>query len=149
MLEISQTATYIIWAFMIVFFGAFEAITLQLVSIWFVFGSIGALIASFCGLDFIWQVLIFIIISVLALIITRPLVKKYINTSKLPTNADRVIGQQALVIEEINNIEATGQVKVDGKTWTARAADDTVIPQGIMVNVEKIEGVKLIVKSIS
>lgn len=146
MLEISQATAYIIWAVMIVLFGVFEAITFQLVSIWFVVGSIAALIASFFGLEFIWQVLIFVIVSALALIITRPLVKKYINVKKLPTNADKVIGQIGVVVEEINNLDSTGQVKADGKIWTARSTDDTIIPNGAKVKIEKIDGVKLIVR---
>ena len=145
MLEISQATAYIIWAVMIVLFGVFEAITFQLVSIWFVVGSIAALIASFFGLEFIWQVLIFVIVSALALIITRPLVKKYINVKKLPTNADKVIGQIGVVVEKINNLDSTGQVKADGKIWTARSTDDTIIPNGAKVKIEKIDGVKLIV----
>ena len=83
--------------------------------------------------------------AVLALVITRPLVKKYIRPKKEHTNADRVLNQTGIVVEEIDNVKATGQVKVDGKIWTARSADGTVIPYDSIVKTEKISGVKLIV----
>jgi membrane protein implicated in regulation of membrane protease activity len=84
----------------------------------------------------------------LALVITRPLVKKYIHPHKEHTNADKVLDQIGVVTQDIDNINAKGQVKVDGKTWTARAIDNSLIPSGSEVKIEKIEGVKLIVKNI-
>lgn len=147
MVEITQTAMYIFWAAAIILFAIAEAVTAQLVSIWFVAGSIAALIAALFGATPIIQAVIFIAVTILALVITRPLVKKYIHPKKEYTNADKVIGQIGIVAEEINNIKATGQVKVDGKMWTARSTDNSIIPTEREIIIERIEGVKLIVKN--
>lgn len=136
----------IVWAAAIIIFGTLEALTAQLVSIWFVIGAIAALIAQLLSAPLYLQIVVFIIVSVIALAITRPLVKKYIHPKMQRTNADRVLEQHGLVVEKIDNTNATGQVKVDGKIWTARSLDDTVIPEDAKVQVEKIDGVKLIVK---
>jgi len=137
---------YIIWAAAIIVFGVLEGMTAQLVSIWFVLGAIAALIASLCGATLPVQIIIFVAVTIITLIATRPIVKKKINFTAEKTNADRCIGESAVVIEEINNLEATGQVKADGKIWTARSSDGSVIPKDKIVTVEKIDGVKLIVK---
>lgn len=147
MVEITETTMFIFWAAAIILFGVAEAVTAQLVSIWFLIGAIAALIAAFFGANLIIQIIVFIAVSILALVITRPLVKKYINPKKEHTNADRVIGQVGIVAEDIDNIKATGQVKADGKIWTARATDNSIIPSGCEVIIEKIDGVKLIVKN--
>ena len=136
----------IIWAIAIVVFGVLEGVTAQLVSIWFVLGSIAALVASICNVPVPIQIVIFVAVTIITLIATRPLVRKRINFKAEKTNADRCIGASAVVCEEINNLEAKGQVKVDGKTWTARSSDGSIIPENTVVTVEKIEGVKLIVK---
>ena len=146
----SDSMMYIIWAAAIIGFGVLEAITVQLVSIWFVIGSVAGLVSALLGapiyLQVIIQVIICIAVSVLALLVTRPLVRKKLQTKVQPTNADRVIGQTAVVVEEINNIAQTGTVKIDGKVWTARSCDDKILPPNSLVTIEKIEGVKLIVK---
>lgn len=147
MAEISQTTIYIIWAAAIILFGVFEGITVQLVSIWFMLGAITALVAALLGVSFPIQILIFVAVTILALVITRPLVKKYIHPKKVHTNADKVIGQIGIVTAQIDNVSAEGQVKVDGKEWTARAVNNEIIPEGEKVIIEKIEGVKLIVKT--
>ena len=141
----NQTSIYILWAAAIVIFAVLEAVTVQLVSIWFVFGAIAALIASLCGANFLTQILIFTGVTVLTLIVTRPLVKKHLKPKVQSTNADRCIGKEAVVTERIDNMAATGQVKVGGNIWTARSAFSDVIEAGEIVRVEKIDGVKLIV----
>ena len=138
---------YIVWAIAILLFGILEGITAQLVSIWFLLGSVAALIASFFGASTAVQVVIFVAVTIITLIATRPIVKKRINTKFEKTNADRCIGNDAVVVEEINNLEPTGQVKADGKIWSARSSDGTIIPENTVVTVEKIDGVKLIVKT--
>lgn len=147
MVEITETTMYIFWAIAIILFGIAEAFTAQLVSIWFLIGAIAALISAICGANLIIQIIVFIAVSILALVITRPLVKKYINPKKEYTNADRVIGQIGIVVEDINNINATGQVKTDGKIWTARSIDNSIISANSEVIIDKIDGVKLIVKT--
>lgn len=144
----SDTAMYIIWAVAIFLFGALEGVTTQLVSIWFMLGAIGALIAALCHTAFLVQIIVFIAITVITLAATRPIVRKKLNVKFEKTNADRCIGQDAIVIEEINNLLPQGQVKVDGKVWTARSSvQDKTIPQNAVVRVEKIDGVKLIVST--
>lgn len=147
MVEITQTTVYIFWAAAILIFGIAEAITVQLVSIWFLVGAIAALIAALCGASPVIQIIIFIAVSVLALVITRPFVKKFVSSKKQKTNYDRVIGQIGIVTEDIDNINAAGQVKADGKIWTARSIDSSIIPAGSEVVIDRIDGVKLIVKN--
>lgn len=144
--SMSDSMMYIIWAAAIIGFGVLEAITVQLVSIWFVIGSVAGLVSALLGAPIYLQVIICIAVSVLALLVTRPLVRKKLQTKVQPTNADRVIGQTAVVVEEINNLAQTGTVKIDGKVWTARNCDDKILPPNSLVAVEKIDGVKLIVK---
>ncbi|MCC8074030.1 MAG: NfeD family protein [Clostridiales bacterium] len=143
--ELATTTMYVLWAAAIVLFGVLEAVTAQLVSIWFMIGSIGAFIAALCGGTFKTQMIVFLAITVLALAVTRPLVKKYIKPKIERTNADRVINQTGVVVEEINNLSATGQVKVDGKLWTARSDNNSIIPCDSLVTIKEIQGVKLIV----
>ena len=124
-----MTKMYIFWAVAIVAFGFLEGITAQLVSIWFVLGSIGALITAFCGGDIKLQLIVFVAVTLVTLIATRPIVKKRLNSKVEKTNADRCIGQDAVVTEEINNLLSTGLVKADGKTWSARSSDKSIIPK--------------------
>jgi membrane protein implicated in regulation of membrane protease activity len=136
----------IIWAIAIVAFAVAEGMTAQLVSIWFVFGSIVGLISALCDADIWVQIILFVAVTIITLLATRPIVKKKLYTKVQPTNADRCIGQEGVVTEEINNLSPSGQVKADGKIWTARSSDKSIIPQGTVVIIEKIDGVKLIVK---
>ncbi len=142
-----EYAMMIFWIALLVILIVIEAVTAQLVTIWFAAGAAAALIAELCGLQQWMQWVIFIAVSAVALIATRPLVKKMTAKKLQPTNADRCIGQTAVVIEEIDNIEGKGQVHVNGVTWTARSSDGTVFRKDERVTVEKIEGVKLIVKA--
>ena len=137
---------YIVWICAGIIFGVLEAVTVQLVSVWFVIGSCAALVSSLLGAKLYVQIIVFIVTSVLMLLITRPIVKKKLTVKVEPTNADRCIGLIATVIEDINNIDGTGLVKVDGKIWTARSLDSSIIEKGTKVIIEKIDGVKLIVK---
>ena len=90
--------------------------------------------------------LIFALVSAAALVLTRPLVRRFMTKPHVPTNLDRVLGMIAKVTEPVDNDRASGAVYVDGKTWTARSADGSVIPAGTQVKVQKIEGVKLLVQ---
>lgn len=137
-----------VWSAAIVVFLIIEAVTVGIASIWFALGSICALLAALLGAPTWLQIVWFAVISVLTLIITRPIVKKYVHAKAQPTNADRVIGCPAVVTEEINNLEGRGCVKIGGKEWSARSADDKPIPSDAVVKVIRIEGVKLIVAAI-
>lgn len=133
-----------IWLCAIVIFGAIEALTAGLVSIWFVCGSAAALLVSFFGGALWLQVALFLVVSAITLAATRPLVRK-MTSNIVPTNLDRAIGATARVTEEIDNLAGTGAVYVDGKVWTARSSSGAVIPAETLVTVERMEGVKLFV----
>ena len=137
----------IFWLVAVIVLGITEALTVGLVTVWFAVGALAALISSLFGGPLWLQILLFIVVTAVTLVTTRPLVKKYFGkNSHKPTNADMVLGKKVQVTEEINNLQGTGAVKCDGKEWTARSEDGGVIPAGEIVTAVKIEGVKLIVK---
>ena len=136
----------IFWAAAIVAFVVIELATVGLASIWFALGALCALIAALLNAPLWMQIVWFAVISAAALVLTRPLVKKYINSKTYATNADRVIGSRAVVKERIDALAATGAVLADGKMWTARTADGSVLEPGAIVTVREINGVKLIVE---
>lgn len=137
----------IFWIAAMIFFIIVEAVTVGLASIWFAIGSVAALICALAGGPVWLQVVWFVAVSALTLYLTRPLVKKYVAGRAVPTNADRNIGRTAVVTEEINNLAATGAVKVDGLDWTARSTDDSItIPKDSVVVIREIRGVKLLVE---
>lgn len=144
---IPPSGTIAFWVVALVVFLIVEALTAGLVSIWFVFGSLVALICAALGAAVWLQIFWFVIVSVATLVLTRPLVKRYVDSRSVATNADRSIGRAAVVTERIDNLAATGAVKLDGVVWTARSTDDAVaIETGERVTVRAIEGVKLIVE---
>ena len=136
----------VIWAAAIVVFLIVEAATVGLASIWFAIGALAALISALFGAPVWMQVAWFVIVSGVTLYFTRPLAKKYVNARRQPTNADRLIGMEGIVLERIDNIAATGAVAIDGKHWTARSADGEPVEAGSLVVAKAIEGVKLIVE---
>ena len=137
----------ILWLGAMIVFIVLELSTVSLTCIWFALGALAALIAALCHAPVWLQLVWFFVISVLTLVATRPLVKKFINAKTQPTNADMVIGQTCVVLEPISNLSETGAVKVGGKVWTARSTDGTVFAPGEKVVAVRIEGVKLIVAS--
>ncbi len=144
---IPPSGTIAFWVAALVVFLIVEAVTAGLVSIWFVFGSLVALICAALGAAVWLQIFWFVIVSVATLVLTRPLVKRYVDSRSVATNADRSIGRAAVVTERIDSLAATGAVKLDGVVWTARSTDDAVtIETGERVTVRAIEGVKLIVE---
>lgn len=144
---IPPSGTIAFWVAALVVFLIVEAVTAGLVSIWFVFGSLVALICAALGAAVWLQIFWFVIVSVATLVLTRPLVKRYVDSRSVATNADRSIGRTAVVTERIDNLAAAGAVNLDGVVWTARSTDDAVaIETGERVTVRAIEGVKLIVE---
>ena len=136
----------IFWLAAMIILLVVEALVPGLVSIWFALGALAALIFSLLHAPVWLQVLCFLIVSILALVLTKPFVKKFQSGKIQPTNADAVIGKEGLVTEEVNNILGTGSVTVDGKTWTARNLDENSVSNvGEVKKVVKIEGVKLII----
>lgn len=135
-----------IWIAAIIIFGVAEAATAGLTSIWFVLGGVAGLIAAVCGGPIWLQVVLFFAVSIAALAFTRPLVAKWMKKDIKPTNADMVLGGTARVTERIDNALPSGAVYIDGKTWTARSADGSVIEPDAAVRILRMEGVKLIVQ---
>ena len=134
------------WVALMIAFAAVELITPQLVCIWFAIGSLGAFIAALLNAPLWLQILIFILVSVIMIFVTRPLYRRFIKTKLVPTNSDRLIGETAVVTEAIDNLDAKGAVKVQGQVWSARSENGEAIPADTRVTVLRIEGVKLIVK---
>lgn len=135
----------VVWAVLIVVFLIVEGVTAGLASIWFAIGALFALISVFLGAPIWLQIIIFIIVSIIALFITRPLARKYVNSQKHATNADRVIGMTASVTERIDNVAGKGAASVGGRVWTARSATGEIIEKDTKAVIQAIEGVKLIV----
>ena len=140
----------IFWLIAFFVFAVGEAVTVGLVSVWFAVGALAAMFAAALGAGLWLQVTVFLGISALALALFKPLSSKILKPRVSATNADRVIGSAALVTETIDNTQAQGQVKVktDGQVWTARSAQNVVIPAGTDVRVLRIEGVKVMVETL-
>ena len=134
----------VIWIAAIVVFGIAEAATAGLVSIWFVGGSAAALIAAAFDGPLWLQCVLFLLVSAALLVATRPLARR-MREKVVPTNADRVLHHTARVTETVDNAQPTGAVYIDGKTWTARSEDGSVIAKDQTVEVVRMEGVKLFV----
>lgn len=136
-----------VWLGVTVLAAVVEAAVPALVSIWFVPGGLAALIVALIGGPVWLQVLLFLLVSAAALVITRPLYRRFKGKAPVSTNADRVLGSEAVVTREINNLAAAGRVEALGVSWAARSEDPgEIIAPGETVTVERIEGVKLIVK---
>ncbi len=124
-----------------------EALAPGLVSIWFALGALAAMISSMLGAPLWLQLVWFFLVSVVSLLLTRPLAKKYVNGRAVPTNADMAIGKDCVVTETIDNVRGTGAVSVGGKIWTARmASPEGKAEKGTVLRAVRIEGVKLIVE---
>lgn len=138
----------IVWLVLLLAFAAGEAATVGLTSIWFAAGALAALIAALLGGAMWLQIALFLAVSLLCLAAVRPLAKRHLNNQVEHTNADRAIGQEAQVTEDIDNIRGKGAVIIRGVTWTARSEDGSAIPAGTMVKVLRIEGVKVFVERV-
>ena len=137
----------VFWLVAMIALFVVEAATVNLVTLWFAFGALAALITSLLGGELWLQLVIFIAVTVITLIPTRKLAKKYFSKSHhQATNSDLVIGKDCIVVEEIDNLISTGAVKCLGKEWTARSENGEKIAVGETVIAIAIEGVKLIVR---
>ena len=135
----------LIWLGAIVVFGIAEAATAGLVSIWFVGGAVAALLTASFGGPLWLQFLLFLGVSAVLVVATRPIARRMLEKTITPTNADRVLRHTARVTETVDNDRPSGAVYIDGKTWTARSEDGTVIAKDRTVEVVRMEGVKLYV----
>lgn len=120
----------VLWIILVVGGSILEAATLSLVSIWFAAGALAALIAYALGAPVIVQWIVFVAVSVILLVFTRPIIKKLMPKSYTPTNGELDIGKKALVIEKIDSAAGTGRVNINGVYWGASVKDDTVIDEG-------------------
>ena len=141
-------AAYMWLAFMVGFVIVEAACPFHLVSIWFAVGSLAAMLAAVLGAQLWLQITLFLVVSVGLLAATLPLVKKFVIPRQKKTNVDAVIGTRGYVTEAVDNLSAAGQVKLGGMYWTARSEDGHRIPEGTLVEVTHIEGVKAFVKAV-
>lgn len=132
--------------------GAFlvlEIVTMGLTTVWFAGGSLVSALLAKLGLPVWVQITAFVVVSIVLLILTRPLAKKYFNSRIVPTNADSLIGRTGLVTQTIDNLQARGQVTVNGQVWTARnTMEDEILQEGTRIRVKSISGVKLLVEPV-
>ena len=134
------------WLVAFVVLIVIELLTMGLTTIWFAGGALIALLMACLGFNLVVQMIVFLLISGILLVMTRPIAMKYFNKDRQRTNAESLLGQTALVLEEIDNIHGTGKVEVNGMEWTARSKDEqTIIQKDVTVRIEEIQGVKLIV----
>ena len=138
----------VFWLAAVILLSIIEIFTFQLVAIWPAIGGIGGLLACTLGASVTVQFVVFIVISILLLILTRPMVKRILNNKQVRTNADRFIDRTAVVTEDISNPDSTGAAIISGITWIARSTYGHPIPKGAKVRIDRIEGSKLIVSKI-
>lgn len=136
------------WLILMVVFLVTEASTVTMVSLWFAAGSLVALIVSLLHGALWLQITLFLVVSAILLTLLRPLVRKHITPKLTPTNVDAIVGTTGLVTASIDNVTASGQVKLGAMTWTARSTSGASIPEGTLVRVDKIEGVKAFVSPV-
>lgn len=136
----------LIWLGVVALLLIIEAITAGLTTIWFAGGALLAALAALMGAGLGFQLLLFLCVSLLLLIFTRPLAMRFMNKGVTKTNVNSLIGTRAVVTKEINNLAQTGQVRINDIEWTARSSkDDILIPEKTIVEIEAVKGVKLIV----
>ena len=135
----------ICWLVALVILAVVEGATATLVSLWFALGALAALITSFF-VDNIWiQFAVFLVVSLVTLLVIRPLTRRYVTPKQVATNADRAVGAEGIVTQAIDNRSAQGQVTVSGAVCPARPEPEESIHEATPVRVLRIEGVKLIV----
>lgn len=143
-----QENTWIIWLVLMIAALVLESLSMQLFSIWFALGAAAALLACVFNAPLWVQIPLFVVVTVISLIATRPLVRR-LQKDRKPTNADRNLGKIAVVLEDIDNLNSTGQVRVEGQIWSARAEEDGIIfAAGQNVETVAIKGNKVIVKAL-
>ena len=136
-----------VWLVLLIVFIVIELFTMGLTTIWFAGGALLAAAAAALHMPLVIQVALFLIVSILLLFFTRPIAVRYFNKDRIKTNVESMVGRQAIVISEIDNLEGIGQVTVGGQEWTARSMDENQkLAVGTVVLVRAISGVKLIVE---
>ncbi len=137
----------IFWLVLLIVAIVVEVLTMGLTTIWFAGGALVAILAAMLHLPIWLQIILFAGVSLTLLFFTRPVAVKYFNRDRIKTNVESMVGRQAVVTGEIDNIQGIGQVTLSGQEWSARSTDEKVrIPVGSVVNVVSVSGVKLIVR---
>ena len=141
------------WVFWLIAAGIFfivEMATVGFLVFWLGIGSLLAMITSFITDSILIQAIVFVVSSTLLIIFTRPLVNKFVKVpNEVKTNAYSIIGKKAIVTSKINNIEGSGQIKIDGEVWSAKSSTDEDIPENTEVEILEIDGVKAVVKEVT
>ena len=137
----------VVWLILMVLCIVFEIATVGLVSIWFAGGALIACFLAMFNVHIVIQVIVFVVVSILLLIVTKPMAKKWINKDRIKTNYEGIIGKVVRVTERVDNINETGTALINGQEWTARSKSDNItLEQGEVAQVVNISGVKLILK---
>ena len=135
----------LLWFILMIVFISAEVSTVGLVSVWFAVGALAAMVTSLLGGALWLQAVIFLAVSAVLLALLRPFAKKFFQPKLTKTNVDAVIGSRGVVLEEINNLNASGRVKLDAMEWSARSTGGDPIPAGTVVCVDRVEGVRVFV----
>ena len=146
-LNISPAMLNLIWLGLFILLLVIEIITVGLTTIWFAAGALAALAANVLGANLIIQIIIFLAVSVVLLIFTRPWAEKHLNRKRVRTNYERAIGKVIRITEKVDNLNQTGKSVVDGQEWTVRSKNDSeIFEAGALARVAAVSGVKLIVE---
>lgn len=138
-----------VWLGLVILFLIAEGATVSLVSLWFAAGAVVAMFAALLGAGAWLQTGLFLVVSGALLLMLRPIVRRYLVPKITPTNVDSLVGSTGLVTEAIDNVTASGQVKLGAMEWTARSTTGEDIPQGALIRVDRIEGVKVYVTPVN
>ena len=135
-----------VWLCTLIIFAILEAATSTLVSLWFIGGSLAAMIAALCGASTLLQLTLFVAVSAVLRALMRPLLRNRLMPKRTATNADRLVGQEALVCEAVDNLAETGAIRINGVIWTAKSESGEPIPADTLVRILRIEGAKVYVE---
>lgn len=138
-----------VWLGLVILFLIAEGATVSLVSLWFAAGAVVAMFAALLGAGAWLQTGLFLVVSGALLLMLRPIVRRYLVPKITATNVDSLVGSTGLVTEAIDNVTASGQVKLGAMEWTARSTTGENIPQGTLIRVDRIEGVKVYVTPVN
>ena len=136
------------WLMAFIILVVMEFLTMGLTTIWFAIGALTAFFASLFGASFWIQIILFLVVSLVVLVVYRPLAVKYVNSRRTKTNVDDLVGKEAKVTEKIDNLNQTGRVVLNGMDWSARTTIGGTIDVDTIVKVVEVQGVKLIVEPV-
>lgn len=140
-------SSVLFWLAVMVVMLVIEIATLGLTTVWFAGGALIAFLLAMFNVPLIVQIIVFLIVSLILILFTRPIAVKYFNKDRVRTNVESMIGRQAIVVSEIDNLQGIGRVTVGGQEWSARTTEDGIgLPVGAVVVVKAVSGVKLIVE---